>query len=243
MAERADGPRRPLELLLEVQECDLRLDRLGYQLAQLPERAALAAVEERLRLLAVRRDERERTRRSHATRQADIEHQVEAISSRIGAIEARSLTTGAYRDLQAMSAENESLSRQRRLLEDEELEVMEQLEPVEAELATVSAEIADAEKERAVVSSALAAATAELDAQIAVVRSERESLAEGLPPQLRATYERLRERLGGIGAARLADGSCTGCHLHLPSGERERIARAGADEVVFCEQCGRILVP
>lgn len=242
MAERATEAARPLQLLLEVQELDLRLDRLGYQLAQLPERTALARAEETLRTLAARRAELEHSREALAHRQAEIEQQVEAIGARVRAIEARSRTTGAYRDLQAMSAESESLSRQARLLEDEELEVMEALEPIETELASLADEAGRVEEERASIAAALAAASGHLEEEIGAVRADRETLAAALPTQLRATYERLRDRLGGIGAARLVDGSCTGCHLHLPSSERERLARSGGDEVVFCEQCGRILV-
>jgi predicted nucleic acid-binding Zn-ribbon protein len=45
-----------------------------------------------------------------------------------------------------------------------------------------------------------------------------------------------------VGAARLEQGSCTGCHLKLPSTEVERLRKLDPDEVAFCDQCGRILV-
>jgi hypothetical protein len=37
-------------------------------------------------------------------------------------------------------------------------------------------------------------------------------------------------------------GSCSGCHLTLPAMEVDRIRKAPADEVITCDQCGRILV-
>ena len=48
--------------------------------------------------------------------------------------------------------------------------------------------------------------------------------------------------LGGVGAARLVGPSCTGCHLTLPAQELDRIRREPPDALVFCDQCGRILV-
>ena len=44
------------------------------------------------------------------------------------------------------------------------------------------------------------------------------------------------------GAARLVGGSCSGCHLVLPSMEVDRIRKAPPDAVITCDQCGRILV-
>jgi predicted nucleic acid-binding Zn-ribbon protein len=63
-----------------------------------------------------------------------------------------------------------------------------------------------------------------------------------LPADLAATYERLRSQLGGIGAAKLVGSSCGGCHLALPATELDRIRHAAPDALVYCDQCGRILV-
>ena len=77
---------------------------------------------------------------------------------------------------------------------------------------------------------------------MATLEGERGGLAAGIPDDLHATYDRLRAKLGGIGAAKLVGGSCSGCHLTLPAQERARIKAAPPDELVFCDQCGRILV-
>ena len=78
---------------------------------------------------------------------------------------------------------------------------------------------------------------------VATERKARDELAGATPAELAAQYDRLRARLGGIGAARLVNGACTGCHLALAATELDRIRRAQADTVLFCEQCGRIVVP
>ena len=70
----------------------------------------------------------------------------------------------------------------------------------------------------------------------------RVTAAATVAPDLLARYERLRTQLGGTGAARLVGGSCSGCHLSLPAMEVDRIRKAPPDEVITCDQCGRILV-
>jgi predicted nucleic acid-binding Zn-ribbon protein len=55
-------------------------------------------------------------------------------------------------------------------------------------------------------------------------------------------YDRLRAKNGGVGAAALAHGRCGGCSLELNAADLRDIVAAAADDVIRCEECGRILV-
>ncbi|MGN6610349.1 MAG: zinc ribbon domain-containing protein, partial [Angustibacter sp.] len=55
-------------------------------------------------------------------------------------------------------------------------------------------------------------------------------------------YERIRASSGGLGAAALRQRRCGGCQLELNNVDMNRIKAAPADEVLRCEECGRILV-
>ena len=88
----------------------------------------------------------------------------------------------------------------------------------------------------------LAEAEVTVDAEIQGVVSARDAAIAPIPAALLATYERLRTRLGGVGVAPLVGASCGGCHLTLSASELDRIRRLPPDEVVTCDQCGRILV-
>lgn len=233
----------PLRLLLEVQEVDLALDQLEYRRRELPERKAADALETQQQVLDDRMRQVASTFDSLTIRQNEIDGHVGSYSSRISAIEGRLRQGGGdYREVQAMSGEIESLERQRRELEERELEVMEQLEPVEQELEVLAGERAALESAQEAAADALRAAEQAIDAETAHVRARRRELASGLPESLAADYDRLRGRLGGIGAARLVQGTCSGCHLRLASSERDRLLHAAAGAVVHCDQCGRILV-
>jgi predicted nucleic acid-binding Zn-ribbon protein len=232
-----------LGLLLEVQDHDLLLDQLAYRRREFPERRALSEIEARLALAEEKLAELRSVADTMAGRQAAIEEEIAAISKRIVAIEGRLRSGGDYREAQALGAEIDSLARRRREFEDRELELMEQQEPIGQELATAEGLVIELTKERTRITENLRGAEAELDSEIAAVKKGRDELAVALPDELSSVYENLRRRLGGIGAARLTDGACSGCHLRLPNSERARVSRASPDEIVYCEQCGRILVP
>jgi hypothetical protein len=56
-------------------------------------------------------------------------------------------------------------------------------------------------------------------------------------------YEALRRAPGGIGVARLVGSTCSGCNLTLSNVEVNRIRKAPPEQVDYCEECGRLLVP
>ncbi|HMC41933.1 MAG TPA: hypothetical protein VKI20_02905, partial [Acidimicrobiales bacterium] len=128
--------------MLAVQEHDLAVDRLLHRRETLPERVELEAIESenatleiRLTEVGGRRDELER-------RQTRLEEEVAAVERRIAEVDRRlySGEVSASRELQAMAAEVDGLKRRRSDLEDQELAVMEEREPVDAEVSELEAQ-------------------------------------------------------------------------------------------------------
>ena len=232
------------EALLQVQEKDTAIDQLRHRRATLPERSALSVLEQRSAELEARITETSARREAVAARQSQLEDEVATLDARVKEIERRlySGTVSASRELQAMSAEVTSVKRRRSSVEDDVLVAMEEAEPLSGELEALAAErkTLDAEAER--LRAVLAEAEVVIDAEIAVASTARAANAQEVPAELMRTYEGLRARLGGIGAARLVGSSCSGCHLMLPSAEVVRLKREPPDALVFCDQCGRILV-
>jgi predicted nucleic acid-binding Zn-ribbon protein len=239
------GPPPGLEQLLALQELDVRLDRLRHRRAHLDERAALEALTGRLEALDVEQRRVAEERSALLARESELESETAAVVARAAAIEdrARGGAASSYRDQEAMAQEVEALGRRRAELESLELSVLEQGEPLEAELARIAEARGRLEPELEAARSALAEAEAEVDAEAAGALARRRELAGIVPAELLAEYERLRARLGGVGVARLDRGRCSGCHLALPATEVDRLRHAPAGELAHCEQCGRILVP
>jgi predicted nucleic acid-binding Zn-ribbon protein len=230
--------------LLDLAAHDAALDRLAHRRRSLPALAVLAAAAQEL--AGVDRDavvaETEIEDLSRAQRK--LENDVDAVRLRSQRDRDR-LDTGAVgnaKELSNLSSEIDSLGRRQADLEDQVLEVMEVRESAEARLAALRAE---QERLRQVLADAAAerdAAFTDIDADTARLVAERTALAPSLPADLVRLYERLRADNGGVGAAALIRRRCEGCHLEMSGAELVAARDAAPDEVLRCEQCGRILV-
>lgn len=239
----AAAPRSPLEALLAVQELDTSIDQHRHTRAARPERAEIVALDDRGAEL-VRESRQAAAVVDEVTgRQERAERELAATEERRTAVSQRLYggTVSASRELQAMAADVDSLTVRAAALEDEVLGILEEREPLDARVAALQAEREELAARRGVLSAALAAAEQEIDGEIAGIQAERAPLAASIPPDLLALYERLRARLGGVGAARLVGDRCTGCHLSLPATELDRLRHLPPGEAATCEQCGRIL--
>ena len=233
-----------LEVLLEVQEHDTAIDRLRHRRVTLTERAELQQVEEELAALERSRADVSARREAVAHRQKRFEDECALVEAKVSEIQGQ-LYSGAVtvpRELQAMQAEVDALQRRASALEDNILEAMTEAEPLDAEIARLREERTRLDAQGARLRAAIAEAEAAIDAELAGEVAARQAVAGGLPTDLAERYERLRARLGGVGAARLVNGRCGGCHLTLPATELDRIRREPPDAVVTCDQCGRLLV-
>jgi predicted nucleic acid-binding Zn-ribbon protein len=229
--------------LLDVQAHDTKLAQLAHRQRTLPEHEQVQQLTSRL---AAVRDELvvARTAATDVGRELiKAEGDVEQVRQRAKRDQARlDSGQGSAKDLTAIQHELLALAQRQSVLEDVELEVMERQEAAEAAVAAVTAE-----QER--LAAELEAAQARLDQATAGIREEsqkqeqaRASAASGLPDDLVALYERVRRNAGGVGAARLYQRRCEGCRLELPPSDINRIRAAAENEVVRCEECGRILV-
>lgn len=232
-----------LARLLDLQDQDLAIDRLGYRRAHLAERADLVGAEAAHARLATEIAGITGTLTAVLGRERGLEGEVAATTERIASLEKRSDASASYRDQQAIAEEVASLSQRQRDLEDQILVLMEEREPLEEALEPLEASSAELEREEMALRHSLAVSEALLDTELGTARERRRELAAELTPDLLGIYERLRSRFEGIGAARVSDGSCGGCHLKLPASEVARLRHLEDDALIFCDQCGRILVP
>jgi len=234
----------PYDTLLQVQGHDTELDQLRHRIEAMPQRAALAEVRARRAALATAMSEVQARIGDLAGRQSALEAQIAASAKRRHELEERMRSGGvtAARDLQAMDNEVGQLAERQHTLEDDELVLLEEEEPLDVALAEQESEAAALAADEARLVAAVADAEVELRAAIAVCEAARAERAAGLPTDLSERYERLRAHLGGVGAARLVGDRCDGCHLTLPSVEVERMRHLPDDTFATCPQCDRILV-
>ena len=233
-----------LDELLAIQDLDTTSDQLRHRRATLPELATIEQLTTELAALGATRDEV--AGRLHAVRSAqkEAEDHASLLEDKAGEVHTSMYdgSIAAHKELEALQEEHAALQQRQAEFEDRALELMEEAEPIEAELAVHDAAIAELASRRAAVEADLVVARAELDVEIDRVTAERAEVAGRVPGDLLSAYEPLRASLGGVAVARLHGARCEGCHLEIPSAELEEVRRAPADAVVSCPECFRILV-
>lgn len=232
------------EDLLAVQDLDLTIDQLRHRRTNLPERAELKQVESQRRGLATELASAIAVRDEVAARQAGFEKDIAASEGRIAEIDKRMYSgeVSASKDLQAMATEIDHLRQRVSKLEDSALEAMDEREPLDAAVIDLQSRDAALAELAERLTDSISAIEVEIDAELAAEVEQRASAATSVPDDLLAEYERLRGRLGGIGAARLEHGTCMGCRMKLPATELDRVKHQPPDTLIHCDQCGRILV-
>ncbi len=229
--------------LLVVQDLDTRLDQIAHRRRGVPALATIVALDVRLAdlgaALVTSRTAAGDLRRELAKAEADVE-QVRARARR----DQDRLDSGqsSVKDTQALTSEIDHLAGRQGALEEVELDVMERLEAHTAALDELEAASAEVERQRVAAEAERDAAFAALDDEAAQVRSEREKAVDGLDAALVTLYEKLRGQLSGRGAAALVGRQCQGCRMELNPVDLDTIRAAPAEQVVRCEECGRILV-
>ncbi|GII21919.1 zinc ribbon domain-containing protein [Planosporangium mesophilum] len=228
--------------LLDLQAIDTSLAQLAHKRKTLPEHAELDRM---ARELSALEDERVRVQVGVDDLDRDIarmEKDVEQVRVRAAKDQSRlDVGTGPARELQALQHELETLARRQGELEDAELELMEQRESAQGVLDEVAQRLTALREQRDEVQRRRDETLSEIGREEEFRRSGRAPLAGDLPSDLIQLYERIREQTG-LGAALLRGGRCGGCRLDLSGSERARLRAAPADEVVRCEECGRIMV-
>ena len=230
--------------LLQLQAHDSAIDRLDHRRGSLPEDARLAELADALAAVDQLTAERDGTLATVQRDQSRLEHEVDTVTTKARNEEARAVSgkVTSPKELTAIQEEVAGLKRRQATLEDELLELMEQRETLEAELTELATRRDAFTADQAEVTKARDAALAEIDRELDGERTARDQVVPEVGEQLRALYDQIRSRQGGIGAAALVGNTCQGCRVSISPVELAAIRKLPPEEVKRCENCRRILV-
>src|SRR6476661_921369 len=188
-----------LEALLLVQEHDTARDRLRHRRAALPERVELESQSTQLRVLEAQAREIGGRRDAVLADERRLDDEARTLGARADEADAKlySGTVSSPRELQAMQADVDMLRRQRSDLEDQELEVMEAREVLDAELASLDADMGRLGEEIDRLAGLIAVAEAEIDAELAEEDAAWDLQAAAVPESILADYQRRRAQNKG----------------------------------------------
>lgn len=142
-------------------------------------------------------------------------------------------------EFQAMGHEIERYENEIRKIEDEELELMEQVDKLKAELGADEKKAATTKESISRQMTDLEAKSKTLESRLEDLTRERAELAGKIDEDLLSRFERLFASKGDAVVVALEHEVCTGCHMKVTTATAAQV-KAGK-EIVSCEQCGRIL--
>ena len=226
-----------LETLFELQELDLRLlekqrEVEKYEKALAERQAAIAACDARIAELTAKRKQLVNERAFAERRVSDSHEQLKERRQRATRVRTESELRAAEREIGAMQREIEEQ-------EEAQLQIMQQVDDVEAAIEAVRAEQTEhREADHRQVEEEAGRINA-LKGEVAAQRAERNQLAEALDGTLRKRYDLVLDRRGGRAVVTVANGHCQGCHMQVPPQIVNEVMQTRAVRV--CPQCQRII--
>jgi hypothetical protein len=233
----ADQSLTELERLALLQEVDQRLRERQISLTALDEdirlRAdELAQLQERVASLRELRDGLEAQR-------AETERQLDEEGAAMKERRMRLNRVRTEKELQAVRREIELGKEATQRMEGELLAAMEQHETTVRELEIAEAALVEIESPAASEISEKRERRGVLEQDAAQDREVRERLAATLTLSLRSKYEQIFARRGGLAVVAVRNGTCQGCHMHVPPQLFNEIQKTR--EVRQCPNCHRML--
>jgi predicted nucleic acid-binding Zn-ribbon protein len=224
--------------LYELQQVDLELESVSRRLKEIAATLGESAELKRARKMVV--DAESQLAKYRAEMQS-LDLEVSGLTQKIETNEQR-LYSGRVtnpKELASLQDEVASLKRWREKKEGDLLEAMVATEEAEAALVDAQAILAQVSETWRAGQGDLVDEQANLQMRLEELTRQRETLVTAVGSEDVMTYQRLRQHKAGRAVVAVKDGICEGCRMNPPSSQVQH-ARSGS-ELVFCNNCGRIL--
>ncbi len=226
-----------LRSLIALQDTELKIASLQRQISDIPKqvesyRQELLRLEEAHQLRVVRLQEDTKRRRT-------LESEVDMMRARLSKLKDQLMMVKTNKEYTAMLHEIQMAEAQIRQEEDRILEIMEEMEDLEASLKNDERELRAQAQEIKKSVQACESAVPEMEATLVSLREEKTKTEASIESELLARYRRIAELRKGIGLAEARDELCTACHVRIrPQVYAELL---GTEDIHSCDSCSRIL--
>jgi predicted nucleic acid-binding Zn-ribbon protein len=226
-----------LEQLLVLQDRQQKIEQVETEIKSLPlQRKNLEA---QLAASAAGVDALKQKAKQTEVERKKLELDVGTRNDSISRLKTQQYETRKNDEFQAMGHEIERYEKEIQKIEDAELELMDQTDKLKTALSIE-------EKKAATVKDSISRQTVDLEekskaleARLQELTKEREEVATKIDEDLLGRFERLFASKGDAAIVAVEHGVCTGCHMKVTT--QTAMRAKGGQEIISCEQCGRIL--
>jgi uncharacterized protein len=226
-----------LRNLITLQDIDTKIVTLKKQFSEIPEKTT-AYREEFQRL---ERAHQERVELSHelAKQRRARESEVEMMRTKLSRLREQLMAVKTNKEYTAMLHEIQGAETQIHDAEDGILEIMEQMELLEANLGHEGKELRAKQAELEAMIGRLEADAPRLEAEVTALHEAKAAMEGKIEADLLGRYRRIAEARRGIALAEARDELCSACHVRIRPQVFADLIRTG--EIHVCDSCSRIL--
>ena len=228
---------KEIEQLLVIQNRDQKIKALRAELETVPfERTR---VEQFVASKGKAFDEVRQRGREVEVHRKKLELDAQSRRDSIAKFKTQQYQTRKNEEFQAIGHEIERFEKEIQSIEDQEIELMEQTEVIQSQVANADREFKTAKIQAEQQQADLEKKERVLEEQLQTTLVERGELVGGADPDLLYRYERLFASKGGNAVVPIEHEFCMGCHMKNTT---TLVHRVKLDRgITNCEQCGRIL--
>ena len=226
-----------IEKLLILQDRDRKIDQLHAELAQIePQRHSLKT--KAAHAQATLDAGKQRIMHLESDRKK-LELEVDGKKELIERYSNQQLQTRKNEEYRALAHEIQTCKDAIRKIEDQELDLMEQTDGAQKQAVAAARALAEANKLMEGEVGDLNRREDNLRKELTLLEANRSELAAAVEAAARGRYERLFKTKGGNVVVGVNHGVCGGCHMRVPA--QLLVHCRAQQEIVMCQNCGRIL--
>lgn len=228
--------------LLALQKIDIAISQARHRLSHLPQIetharavAGLAEVQQQTEVAVRRHSEAQLEIASLETESHQLDVKAERLRKQLR-------TVIAIREVEALQHEIANCEESRSLLDDRELGLLELVDALSSEIATLSASELSASNQLSASLKDLHECQLVIRQEIQLLGERRSATSSVIPDRYLADYENKRKHNSGGAVAELHGSTCQSCHLDIARGELDAMRKLPTDEFPECPNCGCYLV-
>jgi uncharacterized protein len=227
-----------LKTLIDLQGVDTRIAAHEAEAARLPKEIAAihAEIETAKKDVDAGKTRLDAAKKDQRTREKDLE----VVQAKRSKTEGRLYEVKTNKEYSAVLAEIEEIKQEKGRVEEEILVLMESQERLTADIKDAEGRFKSRETQGKQEEAALQEKLRAVEADLALVRTERAELARQLPAPVLADYDKLLKARGGLALAQVVKPNlCGGCRMTVTPQRLQELRAQSA--LLPCESCGRYL--
>ncbi|NOY64834.1 MAG: hypothetical protein GXO97_05480 [Nitrospirae bacterium] len=226
-----------LEHLIRLQQIDTQIITKKTEIERIPDEiikftSPLKAAEKELQAQKARYESSEKKRRNK-------ELELSEISDKIEKLKARTSDIKTNKEYQAHLKEIEKKEKEKYLIEDDILFLMEETEEALQRVKEAEKKVEEEKKRLKEIEEELKKKQQQIEKELDELKAQRSEITKKINKELYDQYMMLLEKNNGLAIAEAKDEVCLGCYMSIPPQLYVEIKTE--DKIFTCPQCGRFL--